>query len=47
MEQCLQASQQPDIQVQWADPDEDHEELAEMMEDLEDVWMRNPAGEAR
>eukprot|EP00775_Hariotina_reticulata_P009360 gene9360-9523_t len=38
------ASQQSDIQVQWADPDEDQEELAEMLEDLEDVWMRSPAG---
>jgi hypothetical protein len=37
------AQQEMGMNVVWADPDEDEEELEDMLEELEDVWMRSPA----
>ncbi|WIA39784.1 hypothetical protein OEZ86_005839 [Tetradesmus obliquus] len=37
------AQQEMGMGVVWADPDEEEEELEDVLDDLEDVWMRNPA----
>jgi hypothetical protein len=39
------AQQEMGMNVVWADPAEEEEELEDVLDDLEDVWMRNPARE--
>jgi hypothetical protein len=39
------AQQEMGMGVVWADPEEEEEELEDMLDELEDVWMRNPARE--
>jgi hypothetical protein len=39
------AQQEMGMNVVWADPEEEEEELEDVLDDLEDVWMRNPARE--
>lgn len=31
------------MSLAWSDPQEDEEEYLDTLEDLEDVWMRNPS----
>lgn len=31
------------MDIAWSDPEEDEEEYLDAMEELEDVWMRNPS----
>lgn len=33
------------MDVVWSDPQEDQEDYLEALEELEDVWMRNPSRE--
>jgi hypothetical protein len=39
------AQQETGMNVVWADPDDEEDELEDVLDDLEDVWMRNPARE--